>query len=257
MYPNYPGLLAVALSLGIGILTLRWLRSKSSSQRWGWLLCFTVLSVPAWLCSIYYLHVLPERVWFYEFRSWNGSEFCVVFLGAMFGVLATWLAPRWHYYLWCTLICIGCMPYLKPFIAPLNPAELTERWRGEAQLQSTLSTCGPASVCNIFHFLGVSSQEAEIAQAAHTYGGGTEAWYLARYVRSRGLNAKFRFGRGFHPEYGLPAMIGVTPGHFIAVLEVTAGEIHYVDPLQGARTEPLAKFLDSTSPTGFHLVISR
>ncbi len=52
-------------------------------------------------------------------------------------------------------------------------------------------------------------------------------------------------------------MIGVTPGHFIAVLEVTAGEIHYVDPLQGARTEPLAKFLDATSPTGFHLVISR
>ena len=257
MFPNYQGLLAGTLSIVVGMWFRGWLANKSARQRVCWLLGCFVLSMPSLLSSIYYLHVLPERAWFYEFRSWPGSEFSVLFLGAFFGCLATWLPARFHYYVWCTLFCISEVPYLKPFIAPLNAEELTSRRKGNAVMQSTLSTCGPASICNLLEQFGLPSDERDIAQAAHTYGGGTEAWYLARYVRSRGLSAKFLFGRGFHPEFGLPAMIGVTPGHFIAVLKMEGDEVHYVDPLQGARHQSLKHFVDRYSPTGFHLVIGR
>ena len=111
---------------------------------------------------------------------------------------------------------------------------------------------------NILRRLGLAATEPEIARAAFTYSGGTEAWYLARHARRRGLSASFDFRETFSPEAGLPALVGVRlgrAGHFIAVLEVKNGVITYVDPLRGQDQCPLDAFLKRYDFTGFHLVI--
>ncbi|MDE0835400.1 MAG: hypothetical protein OSA84_03505 [Akkermansiaceae bacterium] len=41
--------------------------------------------------------------------------------------------------------------------------------------------------------LGIDAKESELAAEAHSYTGGTEAWYLARCARSRGMDVRFDF----------------------------------------------------------------
>ncbi len=219
-----------------------------------------ILSIPALLSTIYYFHVLPEVAWFYTMRSWRGSEFLVIFLGAAGGAAAA-LLPRWLVvFPLFGSICLAVVPYLKPVINPLDLSSLNEEWDGDACLQSTSSTCGPASTASILRNLGVNSSESEIARAAFTSASGTEAWYLARYVRSRGLGARFNFNPTFSTSAGFPAMIGVRVGgygHFIAVLDVRGDQVTYVDPLSGNSRLPTSEFLRRYEFTGFHMVVSK
>ena len=196
---------------------------------------FVLLAIPSILFAVYYLHILPERAWFYTLRSWSGSELLIVFLGGATGAFAT-LLPRSLLLLpLCTLVAIAIVPYIKPLVGPLADSEFAERWDGDTCLQSTSSTCGPASVSTILRRLGAETTERETARAAYTYAGGTEAWYLARYVRSKGFVPRFDFRKTFH-QAGLPAVVGVrfgNVGHFIAVLDVNGDQITFADPLRG------------------------
>jgi hypothetical protein len=90
---NLLGALALIAALVAFSLTFRTARNRSWKVRAGWLFAMGVLSFPACVMALYYLHVLPEWAWFYTFRSWPGSEFCVVPLGAASALFATWL-PR-------------------------------------------------------------------------------------------------------------------------------------------------------------------
>lgn len=109
-----------------------------------------------------------------------------------------------------------------------------------------------------------STTERLYAQACHTSASGTEAWYLARYVRAapfeHGMFACFRFDRGFSPERGHPAMIGIQlrggGSHFLAVLEQRNGMITFVDPLFGPERLPLEEFGQRFTFTGFHMYVA-
>jgi hypothetical protein len=192
--------------------------------------------LPSLWFAAYYAHVLPEYEWFYELRSWPGTEFLVVFLGCAAGASAS-LLPRFALAgLLAFLLGCAAVPYVKPVVGPLPDDAFQDQSDGDVCLQSTPSTCGPASVTTILRHFGVSTTERETARAAFTYAGGTEAWYLARYVRTRGLSPRFAFRKTFSPSAGLPAVVGVRVGglgHFIAVLDVTNDQITFADPLSG------------------------
>lgn len=258
MNANFTGLFAVVLGLIVFTMTHRKCQSRSVTFRFKALALFGVLALPSVLYATYYLHLLPEREWFYELRSWWGSEFLVIFLGAAAGAVAS-LLPRAMLVLpLFGFLTMAMVPYLKPLIGPLADEEFREKCEGDACMQSTLSTCGPASVSTILHHLGVLVSEREVARAAYTYTGGTEAWYLARYVRSQGLHARFAFKKTFAPSEGLPAVVGVMVGdcgHFIAVLEVKDDKVTFVDPMFGPDRLSLSEFKDRFTFTGFHLVI--
>lgn len=260
MNANHTGLFAVALGLIVFAVTHRKLQSRPVSFRLKALLLYGVLALPSILFATYYLHVLPEREWFYELRSWHGTEFLVVFLGASGGALAS-LLPRVVLILpLFGFLAMAIVPYLKPLVGPLTDDAFREKWEGDACLQSTLSSCGPASVSTIMRRLGIAVSEREVARAAFTYTGGTEAWYLARYVRSKGLSARFVFKKAFAPSEGLPAMVGVLVGncgHFMAVLEVSNDQVTFVDPMFGPEKISLSDFKERFTFTGFHLVIGK
>ncbi len=236
------------------------LRQRGVRLRLIALAAFTLLAVPSILYAVYYLHILPEQAWFYTLRSYRGSELLLVFLGLSAGSFATFLPRLLLAFPLFGLLLLGIVPYLKPLLSPLPSESLQEIWVGGACLQSTWATCGPASVSTMLRALQVESTEREAARAAYTYAGGTDAWYLARYVRDKGLQPDFIFQKGFSPETSLPAMVGVRiggMGHFIAVLAEENGMIVFADPLSGMERIPLADFLKRYRFTGFRMVVNR
>lgn len=257
---NYLGAVAVVSSLVAFALVHRLFSPKPLATRVVLFGVLALLSVPSLLSALYYLHVVPEWAWFYTLRSWRGSEFFVIFLGAAGGALAA-LLVRWLLVLpLLGVLALAVIPYLKPLFNPLNTVSSRERWKDDVCLQSTASTCGPASTATLLKRLGIAASEREIAKAAFTTGSGTEAWYLARYCRSRGLRAHFDFSPGFSPAVGFPAMVGVRVGglgHFIAVLDVSDDQVTYADPSSGKFRVSMAEFLARHSFTGFHMVVSK
>jgi Peptidase C39 family len=257
---NLMGLAAAVLSVIVFAMAYQSLRSRSLQGRVVALGILWILALPSLFFGFYYLHLLRDHEWFFTLRSWPGSEFLVIFSGAAGGAAAA-LLPRLllGFPLFVVLAC-AIVPYLKPLLGPLPDQIFQEQMQGDVCLQSTPSTCGPASVTTILRSLGVSADERSTAKAAFSYSGGTEAWYLARYVRSRGLSADFAFRGTFCPEAGLPALVGVrigNIGHFIAVLDVKDGVVTFADPLIGKERLSLADFARRYEFTGFHMVIKR
>lgn len=136
---------------------------------------------------------------------------------------------------------------------------LKESWQEGVCLQSTASTCGPSSAATILRHLGKQATEAELAAAAHSHGRGTEAWYLARALRARGVQARFEFAPGFAPEGGLPALVGVRlgeAGHFIAVLGRQGDGYVIGDPLVGREVLSPEQLEKRYVFTGLHLRVT-
>jgi hypothetical protein len=257
---NLIGAIAVAISIFAFSLTYRWLRPRARKVRVALLGTFTFLSIPSLLFAVYYLHILPEWAWFYTLHSWSGTEFLAIFLGCATGAAASLLPRLLLGVPLFVLMVFAVVPYIKPVMRPIPDDQLQDRWQGEVCLQSTGSTCGPASVCTVLRRLGGDPSERAAARAAFSYAGGTEAWYLARYVRSKGFVPRFYFRETFSPSVGLPAVVGVRlggVGHFIAVLAVSGDQVTFADPLQGEERLPLSKFLHHYEFTGFHMVITK
>jgi Peptidase C39 family len=257
---NILGAVAVAFSIWVFALTYRHLRHRSAIAR---LACFSALAplaIPSVLFATYYLHLLPDREWFYTLRSWRGTEFLVVFLGGFAGAAAS-LLPRWlRLAPLISLMVTGAVPYIKPLIGPLPDHAFQERWQGDICLQSTEATCGPASVSTILAQLGARTSEKDVARAAFSSASGTEAWYLARFARSKGFVPRFYFKRPFSPAAGLPALVGVRVGglgHFIAVLDLSSDHVTFADPLLGEERLSLSEFQRRYHFTGFHMVITK
>ena len=260
---NYTGVAALILGAVVFILVQARLRKQPAPGRCCWLLVLASLSIPSIWFATYYLHLQPESLWLYRLRALRGSEFLVVFLGAAGGALASLLPrlliglPLFGYLL------IGAIPYVKPLLNPLADSELKERWQDDVCLQSTGSTCGPACVATLLRqILGLRTTEREVARACFTTSGGTEAWYLARFVRSapspHGMYADFTTFDPASPEFGNPAVIGVRiggAGHFIALLEKEGDQITFADPMHGKEQLPLTEFLKRYHFTGFQMLV--
>jgi hypothetical protein len=254
------GLAAAGLSITAFAWSYTQLRDRSLRIRGGAFGVLSVLAIPSVLFAVYYLHVLPERAWFYTLRSWPGSELLVIFLGGATGAFAALLSRCLLILPLVTLVILSLVSYIKPFVGPLADDVFQDRWQEDTCLQSTPSTCGPASVCTVLRHLGANPSERVVARAAYSYAGGTEAWYLARYVRNQGFSPRFDFRPRFSPEKGLPAMVGVrfgSVGHFIAVLALHDGKITYADPLSGQETVSLDQFQRRYTFTAFHMAITK
>lgn len=201
---NLAAVLALFLGFAAFLVTYAWVARRRTSVKLALLGGAALLSLPSLLFAAYYLHLFPDQQWFFTLRAWQGAEWLVVFPGVAAGCVAA-LLPRMLLGLpLAAFLALGALPYLKPMLLPLHDADFHEQWKGNACLQSTSSTCGPASVCTILRSLGTDASEKEVARACYSYAGGTEAWYLARYARSRGHAARFEFHEDFSEHVPCP-----------------------------------------------------
>lgn len=260
MNPNWLGVTSAILAFTAFLVVYRRAKRLSTKSRVLISLLAVVAAIPAASFAVYYAHVLPEPSWYYQFRSMAGTELLMVLMGVAGGSVAT-LMPRML--LGIPLFGVAAFsvtPFIKPFIGPIPSGTFRNEWDGKVCLQSTPSTCGAASTATLLKQFGTDVTESELAAEAHSYAGGTEAWYLARVARSRGFDVNFEFSPGFSPEDGLPAVVGVrlgSIGHFIAILGQEGDKFVIGDPLRGRELlsrEELERRYDFTA---FHMQIKR
>lgn len=211
-------------------ITPRWLRTT--------LLVASILTIlPALLYSFYYLHWFDHWAWFYQFRSWRAANYLPGLSGWTAGWLTGMSKDRWRCWLPATLT-LTVIPFLKPVLAPLDLKALQNRWKDGICLQSSSSTCGPASVATIltvcFHD---PSTERDVAGRSFTSTSGTEVWYLAQYLRDRGYSVTFHTGAAAPPVPSLAGIRTGQKGHFVAVLGHPDRSWRVADPLSGIRNK--------------------
>lgn len=194
-----------------------------------------VISLPAVLFSIYYLHFFDNWSSFYQFRSFAVTNYYPAALGIPVG----WLLRAMDSGITrSTAIAMAAIfvviPFAKPVVTPLDRAALREVWRNGVCIQSTPSTCGPANVATILsrEFKDPVS-ERMIAQAAHTTATGTEVWYLAQFLRARGYEVSFHTRRDAPLPHAIAGTRLGAAGHFVAVLACINRNCQVADPLTG------------------------
>ncbi len=260
MNPNWLGVVSAVLAFVAFGVIYRIAKKSRPKHLFVLFLLAGLAAIPGASFAVHYAHIFPESAWYYQFRSIAGTEFLIIFLGVAGGLLAA-LLPRLLLILpLLGVAAFSIAPIVKPFIGPIGSVALRDEWDGEVCLQSTPSTCGAASTATILRHLGGEATESDLAVEAHSYAGGTEAWYLARAVKSRGFDAQFDFETGFSPDGGLPAVVGVrlgTVGHFIAILGEEDGKFIVGDPLQGRELLSSEALLKRYEFSGFHMRIRK
>lgn len=166
------------------------------------------------------------------------------------------------------VLTISCMllllfvPYAKSLIAPLK-IDLQNKWVDGVCIQTTPSTCGPSSAATILHLFGISVTERELARECYTCGTGTENWYLARAMRSRGLVTDYRMTPAQPTMLPTPSISGTQlggkggAGHFIAILSHIPGGYIIGDPIGGRRVLTLDQIRAKYYITGFFMVFRK
>ncbi len=211
--------------------------------------------------------MLGEPLWFYRLRTITGSELLASLAGFGAGWMQVRIVPQLklskigaRFLMPLLLVFVLTLPYLKPVFRPLRKANLHEQWEDDVFLQSSFSTCGPASAATVLHYFGERVSERELAEEAFACASGTENWYLARALRRRGFTTTFSFDKELRV---LPAIAGVrlkeadNSGHFIALLERQGESLVTGDPMVGRRTNTLAELREKYDFTGFCMVIGR
>lgn len=221
-----------------------------------------LIAIPGLLIATYYLHLFDDAVWFYQFRAFPLSELTAAGAGLLAGLLAgVAQGTRRAEALILTLLFLGtALPHLKPILAPVPTGEFQDRWTQDVCLQSTPSTCGPASVATLLRQGGIDLSEREIARRCFTYGGGTENWYLARLFRGEGFDVQFITRLPPSAPIPVPSIAGVTVagvGHFIPILSATEGAITTGDPLVGLETRRIEDAYGHFQFTGFFMKINK
>lgn len=98
------------------------------------------LAIPGASFTLHYLHLFPETAWYYEFRSWPGTELLVILVGVAGGMVGA-LIPRKLVVvpLFLTVAAVS-PPYLKPLIGRLPFESLVDTWEDDVCIQSLAST---------------------------------------------------------------------------------------------------------------------
>lgn len=241
-------------------------RITSPRIRIVFILVAAIFAIPGFLFVFYYTKLLGQPTWFCEFRSWPYTELAGGGVGLLLGFvhqlrhknptlrrqLRLGTVPA-------ILAVVVVVPFVKPIVRPLDARQLQERWQNGVCIQSTPSTCGPASAATILRSMGKEGTEAELARECFTYAGGTESWYLARSLRKRGCKVEFKRLTSESSDLPLPAIAGVKlregAGHFIALLGRSGTNFVGNDPLNGKFTASLAELRSEYLFTGSFLVI--
>lgn len=225
-----------------------------------------LLAIPAIIFAAYYSKIFGEAIWLYQIRSLPFTELAA----ASIGFLAGWLQyqrqshPQWNrrisgfFIPFLTVLCVS-MPYLKQIFLRPDWSQFKNRWIENVCVQSSESSCGPASAATLLHYFGKTGTELEIARESYTSRRGTENWYLIRSIRRRGLNADYAVITPDINHLPYPSIAGVKlnhadgSGHFIALLGRTGDKFIVRDPLMGREELPLKELADRYTFTGFFL----
>ena len=257
---------------GIAAVILFWIgrraeqRLHARSSRIFFLIAAVLTALPAALIAAYYTKLLGEPIWLYEFRATYGTEVTAAGGGVLAGFLHE-LRNRYpllqrqfrKFTVPVIFMLVLIVPYIKPIFRPLGGQQFQNRWEDGVCIQSTPSSCGPASAATIAHLLGKDVEEADLARESLTYAGGTENWYLVRALRKRGFTATFLKVSPAADEFPSPAIAGVKlahgAGHFIALLGKNGTNYIVGDPLTGRLVAPLSQIRSEYRFTGFFLVV--
>lgn len=225
-----------------------------------------VLALPGILFAAYYTKLLGERIWLYEFRALPGSELSAAGIGLLAGFIHglrlkhSWLQGQLRRFTVPTLVALTILvPYLKPVIRPLNWNQLQNKWEDDVCIQSTPSSCGPASAATLCRLAGKAADEVDLARESYTYAGGTENWYLARSLRKRGMNVTFVKQDIESLTPPLASIAGVKlqqgTGHFIALIGMDGTNYIVGDPLIGREILSLQDLKSQYRFTGFFMLV--
>lgn len=201
-----------------------------------------LLALPALAFALYYVHLVREPAWYVELRSLPWVEALSGACGLLAGMVEGRLPPIHSVLAGAAparrlALLLTLTPFLKPILLPIAfGGPFRDAWEDGVCLQSTMATCGPCSLATVSRALGVPMSEREAARGAYSGMTGTEAWYLLRYARRRGLTARYRDGAEL-AGVSAPAILGVTvgggAGHFIILLGRERGRMLVGDPLSG------------------------
>lgn len=226
-----------------------------------------IIALPGLLFAAYYTKLMGEPIWLYQFRSMPHSEIAAGASGLLFGGLQGLVLrhPQVRQRLGKLLVPVvglftAALPFVKPLVGPLRDSIFAETWRDGVCLQSTPSTCGPASAATVLRHFGIAATERELARECFSIRTGTENWYLARALRRRGLDVRFAVSNPTNMRWDPPAIVGVTAdgyGHFIPLLSITNGLVEVGDPLVGRERLKTEDLLAGRRLTGFQMTVWR
>jgi hypothetical protein len=226
-------------------------------------------AVPGVVFASYYLKVLGEPIWLYEFRSLPFTELTAGGSGFFAGLLHgrysdkprfRRVAGRWFF---PGVLLIGLLvPYVKPILRPARWDLFQDRWSDGVCLQTSESSCGPACAATLLKMLGMSATEKDLAREAFTSRSGTENWYLARAIRRRKMGVRFLLQTGTSQTWPFPSIAGVrlsslgNSGHFITILGREGDKYIIGDPLEGRLTLSTSALESRYSFTGFFMLLA-
>lgn len=228
-----------------------------------------IAAVPVFLFAVYYIGILGEAGWFYSFRALSGSEFSACGAGLLAGCLQskrnqsqrTRKQVSAGFIPFILSLCVGA-PYLKQIFLRPDWNNFNDRWAEGVCLQSSESSCGPASAATLLKLAGKRATEKEIAQESFTSRRGTENWYLIRSLRRHGLDAHYLIKQPNQTELPFPSIVGVRlggkngAGHFIAILGKSGSRYVVGDPLDGREELDETQLQERYYFTGFTIVVA-
>jgi len=238
-------MLALALYALGNLMVRRW---RAVPVRLILLLVGLVLAFPGLVYTLYYLHWFEDGPWLLRLRWAPLAEYYGAGLGLLAGMTAGWLPEsrlsrllKHSSILPLTILWLA-VPFLKPLLTPITWLPMKNEWQEGVCIQSTGSTCGPASAATLLHAYGIEATEEELAKLSWTSMSSTENWYLGRTLRRYG-NVRYVLA-GSHPEHPpCPSIAGTRLpggiGHFIVILEEHDGQLVIGDPMTGRQTIPL------------------
>ncbi len=263
-----PTILGTAVFFLFGI----WLSGKVRLRRQAVLLALVgiLAAIPAIFFVVYYTGVLGEAGWFYSFRAIPGTEISACGIGLLAGCFQK-LRSNSHiirrqmsvaFIPFITLLCV-MFPYLKQIFLRPDWNNFNDRWSEGVCLQSSESSCGPASAATLLKLLGKPVSEKQIAQESFTSRRGTENWYLIRTLKRHGVEAKYVLSDANNIDFTFPSIAGVRlggktgAGHFIAVLNKTENGFVIGDPLSGREELSTTQLLERYYFTGFAIAFNK
>jgi len=260
-------ILTISLALGLyalGInLTRQW---RAVPARVFLLLIAVALAFPALVYSLYYLHLFDDGPWLLRLRWAPLAEYYAGGLGLLAGMAAGWLPEARlsrllkHSSLLPLMLLWLAVPYFKPLLMPITWFPMKDEWHDGVCMQSTGSTCGPASAATLLRTYGIQATEKELAKLSWTSMSSTENWYLGRTLRRYG-QVSYVLTRPNPDRFPCPSLAGTVlngpggPGHFIAILEERGDKYVIGDPMTGRQT--ISSFDHRPYQfTGFFIVIN-